>query len=184
MGNKKRREANEEKRRKRWGMDKYIIYEPDIYDLMDNPISIPDPDMKKRKEAIALMVKEKRQSIEMPTIDDATYSQVMCHFLNGIPYGDPPKKDEPPLVASPEDVMNAARAIRGFRNIKNGKGTGKFVVLEEEVYKWTVELVKEHSERVFNGAFPAILIERINDLYETKPDLDGIANEESTEKSK
>jgi len=140
----------------RRGKMKYIKYDPTFSAADGQPFMVPDPDVHVQKRARDKARAEGKERYDLPTIE-ADFSKAMIWFTNNLPH-ELAVDGESPRKLTPEDTGNAYAVIKAFQDPQKG-----YVVLEDSVYRWLVDLNKSEGPIAFRVT-QAVVAERLEDL--------------------
>ncbi len=137
---------------------KTIRYDSKFRTAVGQPFPIQNPDV--LAQVAARDAARERGAVPEPSIIvDPTFAQVMQWFANNIPHtlsedGKTPRK------LTPKDTGHAYAVIKAFQDPQD-----ETVVLEDEVYKWLVELNTLDGPAAFRVT-QAVVAERLEDLVQ------------------
>ena len=138
---------------------KYLKYDPEFVDGTGNPISLPDRDQAKIKEAREAAKAAGKDTFDLPVIERVTFAQVVIFLVNQV--SDVVREKDQHVTL--EDTMYALDVLRAFAHpTKDG-----YIEIPEKAYDWLISFTTVYGTKVFKGVVPALLMERFRDLYVT-----------------
>ena len=133
---------------------KSIPYTDEFLTAQGQPFYIPDPDVRRQREAREAAKQAGLAAYDVPQIE-ATFAALIVWFVDNIPH-ERDEKGQPGRKITIQDAGHAYSVIKAFKSAQNGK-----IDLEDTVYKWLLDTLDIDGTTAFRGTTAAVIKERL-----------------------